>query len=85
MTDVASRIIRFIEDEILFRRTGVTLTRRTTLDSGMIDSLGMASLVTFLEEEFELSVDVRDIFPGNFRTVGDIERLVRSKLATGAR
>jgi acyl carrier protein len=85
VTDVASRIIRFIEDEILFRRAGVKLTRRTPLDSGMMDSLGMASLVTFLEEEFDLSVDVRDIVPGNFRTVGDIERLVRSKLATGAR
>jgi acyl carrier protein len=82
---VASCITRFIEDEILFRREGmVTLTRETPLGSGVIDSLGMASLVSFLEEEFDLRIEVRDIVPGNFRTVGDIERLVSSKLGTGA-
>jgi acyl carrier protein len=84
LTDVASRISRFIEDEILFRRVGVTLTRSTPLEGGVMDSLDMANLVAFLEEEFDLTIDVRDIVPDNFRTVRDIERLVRSKLAIGA-
>jgi len=84
LTDVASRISRFIEDEILVHRDGVTLTRRTPLESGLLDSVDMANLVTFLEEEFAVTIDVRDIVPGNFRTVRDIERLVTQKRATGA-
>jgi acyl carrier protein len=78
---VSRSITRFIEDEILFRGAGVRLSRTTALDGGLLDSLGMENLVSFLEEEFGVGVDVGDIVPGNFRTVGDIERLVTSKLA----
>jgi acyl carrier protein len=78
--DVGSRIAGFIEDEILYRRGGVKLAADTPLEAGLVDSLGMTRIVSFLEEEFDVTIENRDMVPANFRTVADIERLVRSKL-----
>lgn len=46
--------------------------------TGIIDSLGVMQLVTFLESEFKISVSDRDLVPENFdsvaRVVGFVER-----------
>jgi acyl carrier protein len=77
--DVATRIADFIEEEILFKRPSVSLDQDTPLSSGLVDSLGMARLIIFLEEEFDVSIDHADMVPGHFRTVRDIEQLVLRK------
>ena len=77
--DVGTRIADFIEKEILFKRRTVSLDRDTPLSSGLVDSLGMARLIIFLEEEFDVTIDHADMVPGHFRTVRDIEQLVLRK------
>ena len=83
MTDVARRLTRFIEDEVLLDGGRARLSERSRLDGGLIDSLGVEQLVAFIEEEFGISLHTSEIVPGNFRTIGDIERLIESKLAAG--
>lgn len=45
----------------------------------MIDSLGIAELISFLEKEYGIEVDDSDLDPENFRTVGKIVAFVESK------
>jgi acyl carrier protein len=83
VTEVARRVARFIEDEVLLDGGHARLSERSRLDGGLIDSLGIEQLVAFVEEEFGISLGAADIVPKNFRTVGDVERMIDSKLAAG--
>jgi len=75
------RIRLFIENELDL--AGTPLEDDTPLLNGILDSLGLMQLVAFIEEEFELTLDFADVTIDHFRTLGDLERLVRSRLAAG--
>ncbi len=49
------------------------------LEKQVVDSLGMITLISLLEEEFGVEIDDGDVVPGNFRTIRDIAALVESK------
>jgi acyl carrier protein len=51
------------------------------LAGDVIDSLGIAELISFLEKEYGIVVDDGDLDPENFRTVGKIVSLVEQKRA----
>jgi acyl carrier protein len=51
------------------------------LERQVIDSLGMITLISRLEDEFGVGIDDGDVVPSNFRTIKDIARLVESKRA----
>ena len=53
------------------------------LQSGLVDSLGMEELISFLEATFDIEVDIDDMVPDNFETVVAITALVESKLGGG--
>jgi acyl carrier protein len=46
------------------------------IDSGLLDSLALVSLIAGIEEEFELEVPVEDLDLDQFRSVGSITQLV---------
>ncbi|MEV2256176.1 MULTISPECIES: acyl carrier protein [unclassified Streptomyces] len=48
------------------------------LANGVIDSLGLLTLVSWLEDRYRLDIDAMEIAPDNFRSVGDIETFVAS-------
>jgi acyl carrier protein len=48
-------------------------------DLGYVNSLFAVQLLRFVEREFSLTLDSEDLEFGNFRTVGDMVRLVESK------
>ena len=49
------------------------------LDSGIIDSLGILDLVTYLEETFEVVAEDEDLSPENFDSIDSLVRFVESK------
>jgi len=67
-------------------RKGVTFSSddESLTANGVIDSLAIFRLVSFLEETFELRVADEEIVNDNFKSVNDIERFVASKLASKA-
>jgi acyl carrier protein len=83
VADIASRIKSFIAEEIMFEDNTATLQEDTPLLGGIMDSLGLMQLVSFIEEEFDVTVDDAEVTVDNFRTVADIERLVSSKVSVG--
>jgi acyl carrier protein len=49
------------------------------LEQGIIDSLGVMSLLTFIEEEFGLIVPDEDIIPENFQSIRDLAQFIHGK------
>jgi acyl carrier protein len=60
---------------------GITSFRddESLMDSGVIDSLGIFRLVTYLEENFGVRIGDEEINPENLKTVDSIEQLVIAK------
>jgi acyl carrier protein len=50
------------------------------LDEGMVDSMAIMSLVTFLEQKYGVEIDFEEINPDNFATVGAITNLIKKLL-----
>lgn len=65
-------------------RKGVELTSddESLTANGVIDSLAIFRLVSFLEETFGLRVADEEIVNDNFKSVNDIDRFVAGKLAS---
>jgi acyl carrier protein len=83
VSDVSTRIRDFITTEIMFEDSAASLTDEMPLLGSVMDSLGLMQLIAFLEEEFSVEIDDADVTVDNFRTVGDIERLVTAKAEVG--
>jgi acyl carrier protein len=49
------------------------------LESGMLDSQGVLEVVTFIEEEFSLTLEDDDLVPENFQTIDRIAAFVQSR------
>lgn len=49
------------------------------LSSGLIDSLGILDVVTFLEKEFGFTVSDEDLLPENFGSVASLLNFVQQK------
>ena len=58
-------------------KPGVVVDENTRLlDDHVIDSLAMISLVSELDDEFDVEISAKDIVPENFATVGAIQNLI---------
>jgi acyl carrier protein len=73
-------IREFISREIMLEQGPSSVTEQTVLVGGVLDSLGLMQLVSYIQEEFGLRFDDAEVSPENFRTVRDVERLVSEKI-----
>jgi acyl carrier protein len=83
LSDISDRVRGFIVSELMFEDSAATLADDTPLLDGVIDSLGLMQMISFIEEEFDVSIDDAEVTASNFRTVGDIEKLVQPKVQVG--
>lgn len=51
------------------------------LGSDIVDSLGIVKLMTFVETEFEITVEDEDLQPENFQSIARLTEFVKTKLA----
>jgi acyl carrier protein len=52
------------------------------LKNGLIDSLGILELVTFIEKEFGIVVSDEDLLPENFGSIQSLTNFVHNKMQT---
>lgn len=77
---VEDTIRRFIVDELPFDGSSTGLPDDLPLiERGVLDSMGLFELVSYLEKEFDVEIDDEELVPGNFGTIRDIARLVNEK------
>jgi acyl carrier protein len=47
------------------------------IEEGMVDSIGIVTLVAFLEEKYGIEIDFEYITPEKFSNVGEISRFIK--------
>lgn len=70
-------IKKFLIDEFLPDVSSNELdVEHDLLSDGLIDSLGVLKLITWLEEKFSLTIGDAELDPDNFRSIAAIEQFI---------
>jgi acyl carrier protein len=78
--NIAVAIRKFVIQTFpLARRRGVT-EHDNLLETGVIDSLGVLEIVTFLQQEFSVAAEDDDLTPENFQSIAAISQFVEQRL-----
>jgi acyl carrier protein len=79
-TDIAKDIRNFLEENYLLSEDSQEVGDETSLlDEGIIDSTGVLELITFLEDQFGITVEDDEILPENLDSVKKITVYVERK------
>lgn len=82
MADVQDRLRTFIVEELQYEGDPGQLTEDyPLLEKGVIDSVGIFHMVSFIESEYGVEIADGELVPQHFGTLGGISRLVESKRA----
>ena len=74
MSDLTSEVLAFVRGNLL-KEKNVTIDADTYLfDDGLVDSLGILTLIAFLELRIGRSIPDQEVVMENFRSVRAIER-----------
>jgi acyl carrier protein len=74
-------IKKFIQEKIVNGQKNVDLEKSTNLiEEGIIDSLGIMKLLTFIEESYDIQISDEELLPENFESLAAIITMVESKL-----
>ncbi|SRR6266446_5551742 len=79
-----TQIREFILDKFPLARKQQLKDSDALLETGILDSLGVLDLVSFLEREFSLGVVDEELVPENFQTIDRISAFVESKTSRSA-
>jgi acyl carrier protein len=80
--DIETSVRDFIAENLHFRGEVYSLAESDSLlESGLIDSMGVLELVTFLESTFSIRVADQEVVPENLDTIARIVAYVRWKRA----
>ena len=78
--EVRPIITEYIKSEFVRNDTGVDIDTANLLEEEIIDSLGIFTLVSFIEDKFGVTVDPEEVNLDNFETVSAVTKLVEGKL-----
>ena len=80
MENIASQIRTYIAQNILFSGDKYPYPDEASfLDEGIVDSMNVLELVTYVENQFGIKVDTPDIVPANFDSVSKLAAFVHTK------
>jgi acyl carrier protein len=81
VTGIAPEIRAFLARNFLFSDKGFTYgDDASLLNEGIIDSMGIIEVVTFVEERFGIAVTDQELVPENFDSVSKLSAFVLGKL-----
>jgi acyl carrier protein len=77
----AAEIKAFIVSNFLFGQEGTGIADdQSFLESGVIDSTGLLELVSFVEQQYGISIGDRELVPENLDSLKNISQFVARKL-----
>jgi len=81
---IESKIKEYIATNLLFSPEGFNYPDNASfLKEGIIDSIGVMELVSFVQTTFKIDVDQDEVTPNNFDSVAGLAAYVRRKQTTG--
>lgn len=73
----------FVVENFLYMQRELTFSDDDSLlKSGIIDSLGILEVVSFIEEQWSVAVEMHGITEANFGSISAIARYVESRVVT---
>ena len=82
--EINVQIRDFIAKNLLFSDNGFQYDDDSFLQEGIVDSIGVMDLVSFVEDNFNVEVSDQEIVPDNFDSINKLAQYVRSKQAVAA-
>ena len=83
MSEIEAQIKQYVVDNFVFGGDPDEITPETSfMENGIIDSLGVLTLISFVEETWGIVVADEDVIPENFDSVRSLTNYVSSKLST---
>lgn len=79
--DIGPLVEKYINDNYVLNPEDKPSTDQSLLESGIIDSTSVLTLVMFLEEKFNISVQDEELVPDNLDSIANITSYVSRKLA----
>ena len=76
---VSTHIKAFIWQHFPLARTQKIVDADPLLEKGILDSLGILEVVTFIEREFHISLSDDDLVPENFKSIECIAAFVQRR------
>lgn len=79
--DISKELEHFIQGEIIKGQKNIDLQKSTKLiDEGIIDSLGIMKLLTFIEESFQIQITDEELVLENFESLQAICYMLKNKM-----
>ncbi|OJX39527.1 MAG: hypothetical protein BGO78_13535 [Chloroflexi bacterium 44-23] len=77
--DRTKELTNFVESELAKGRKSNIKPDDDLLSEGIIDSLGILQLVSFIEEKFNIQVDDEDVVLENFQSIASLNNFLSAK------
>lgn len=83
MQEIAQEIRSFVVDNFLFgEEDGRFSNDDSFLDKGLIDSMGILTLVEFVKEKYAINIEDEELVPEHWDSVQRIATFIQGKLAS---
>ena len=73
-------IREFIIDNFLFGEANGLKDDTSFLEEGIVDSTGILELVTYLEDEFSITVEDEELIPENLDSIDNVANYMQRKM-----
>jgi len=80
MSDIRKKVRAFIVENFLFGDENGVKDVTSFLDEGIIDSTGILEMVSFLEEEFGITVGDEELVPENLGSINNVVAYLERKI-----
>ena len=81
MSETKETIKTFIVENFLFGSQDGLKDETSFLEEGIIDSTGILELVTFIEEEFSITIEDEELVPENLDSINNVTTFLERKIA----
>jgi acyl carrier protein len=82
--EIEAAVRQFVLQQFPTARSRAIGLHDSLLTGGIVDSLGILEVITFIEKEFQITVTDEEMLSDHFETIASIADLVALKLAGGA-
>jgi acyl carrier protein len=81
MEQVKQSVKSYILENVLYGADEDALSYEDSfLEKGLIDSTGIMEIVSFIEEEFNISVYDEELIPENLDSINNLSRFIKGKI-----
>jgi len=80
MSETEGKVRGFVVENFLFGKNEGLQNDTSFLDSGIIDSTGILELVSFLEEEFSITIEDEELVPENLDSINNVIAYMERKM-----